>query len=55
MTPVDEEAKKGGFKFPGAVTTLAIVTLLVWVAARARRADSSSVDGSEDFRFRANP
>ena len=33
MTPVDEEAKKGGFKFPGAVTTLAIVTLLVWVAA----------------------
>ncbi|MGY1457784.1 MULTISPECIES: YfcC family protein [unclassified Luteimonas] len=26
------EVKKGGFKFPGAVTTLAIVTLLVWVA-----------------------
>ncbi len=27
------DEKKSGFKFPGAVTTLAIVTLLVWVAA----------------------
>ncbi len=26
------ESQEGGFKFPGAVTTLAIVTLLVWVA-----------------------
>lgn len=26
------DGKKGGFKFPGAVTTLAIVTLLVWIA-----------------------
>ncbi len=32
MSEPEGEARKGGFKFPGAVTTLAIVTLLVWVA-----------------------
>ena len=32
MAEIEGEARKGGFKFPGAVTTLAIVTLLVWVA-----------------------
>jgi hypothetical protein len=33
MTEPQGEEKKGGFKFPGAVATLAIVTLLVWLAA----------------------
>ncbi|HOM15659.1 MAG TPA: hypothetical protein PLB41_20330, partial [Rubrivivax sp.] len=33
MTEPQGEENKGGFKFPGAVTTLAIVTLLVWLAA----------------------
>lgn len=30
---VDAKPARSGFKFPGAVTTLAIVTVLVWVAA----------------------
>ena len=32
MSDNDSHSGKRGFKFPGAVTTLAIVTLLVWVA-----------------------
>lgn len=33
MGVAEDKPKQGGFRFPGPVTTLAIVTLLVWLAA----------------------
>ena len=33
MTDTPSQPRKGGFGFPSAVTTLAIVTVLVWIAA----------------------
>ena len=47
-TEPDDGGKKRGFQFPSAVTTLAIVTILVWVAAifiPAGRYDTAA-DGS---------
>ncbi|WP_300970399.1 hypothetical protein [Thiocapsa sp.] len=47
------QARRGGFRFPSAVTTLVIVTVLVWVAALfippgqyATDADGSPIPGT---------